>query len=188
MTNRSNARRSLERNEFVEASRESIPNSSSASAAARGTSSILSRRAEASASGILRSGSIATSCVRSTATSSLLYDGYTSDVKGDAFWTVDNDGTEVAMCCLNAQLRDYTRFGLLYLNDGERDGEQVVPAEWIEESTTPQSPHEEPGGSNESFGAFEYGYKWWIPDGSDHEFLATGVWGGTSTSTPTRRS
>lgn len=81
------------------------------------------------------------------------------------------------MCCLNAQLRDYTRFGLLYLNDGERDGEQVVPAEWIEESTTPQSPHEEPGGSNESFGAFEYGYKWWIPDGSDHEFLATGVWG-----------
>lgn len=81
------------------------------------------------------------------------------------------------MCCLNAQLRDYTRFGLLYLNDGERDGEQVVPAEWVEESTTPQPPHEEPGGSSESFGAFEYGYKWWIPDGSDHEFLAVGVWG-----------
>lgn len=33
---------------------------------------------------------------------------------------------------------DMARFGLLYLNGGEWQGEQIVPAEWVEQSTTLQ--------------------------------------------------
>ena len=35
--------------------------------------------------------------------------------------------------------RDLARFGLLYLNDGQWKDQQVVPASWVTESTTPHS-------------------------------------------------
>ncbi len=90
----------------------------------------------------------------------------------DAFWSTDSAGTEIAMCCLNAQVRDYARFGLLYLNDGVRadTGEQVVPADWVHESTVNQPLRVEPGS-----GSIDYGYKWWIR--GENEYEAVGVYG-----------
>lgn len=49
---------------------------------------------------------------------------------------------------------DMARFGLLYQNYGQWDGEQIVPEEWIRESTTIY-PIENPGGD-------PYGYLWRI--------------------------
>jgi CubicO group peptidase (beta-lactamase class C family) len=52
--------------------------------------------------------------------------------------------------------RDLARFGLLFLRDGRWDGQQVVPADWVHESTTPHSviaPHS------------GYGYLWWTGEG-----------------------
>ncbi|MCH8565901.1 beta-lactamase family protein [Nesterenkonia sp. LB17] len=37
--------------------------------------------------------------------------------------------------------RDYLRLGRLYLNEGRRDGQQVLPVGWVEASTTPEAPH-----------------------------------------------
>jgi len=93
-------------------------------------------------------------------------------MEGDAFWSTDTAGTEIGMCCLNARLRDYARFGLLYLNDGKRadTGEQVVPTDWVHESTVNQ-PLRVGSGS----GSLNYGYKWWIR--GDNEFEAVGVYG-----------
>jgi CubicO group peptidase (beta-lactamase class C family) len=51
----------------------------------------------------------------------------------DATWMADSDGTqglEAAACCLNATLRDCARFGLLFLNKGNRRGRQIVPEQW----------------------------------------------------------
>ena len=48
--------------------------------------------------------------------------------------------------------RDLARFGLLYLNDGEWAGKQVVPSSWVEESTKRWS--------DASYG-LGYGYMWW---------------------------
>jgi CubicO group peptidase (beta-lactamase class C family) len=42
--------------------------------------------------------------------------------------------------------RDMARFGLLYLQGGRWDGEQVIPEEWIKESWTPYSTVDEPSG------------------------------------------
>lgn len=93
----------------------------------------------------------------------------------DAHWNTDPAGTTLATCCLNAAVRDYARFGQLYLDGGERDGQQVVPGAWVEESTTPQPPTN--GGP--SFEHWDYGYKWWLPEDSDHEYLAQGIYGQT---------
>ena len=47
----------------------------------------------------------------------------------DAIWLTDSIGTEMAFGGLNAALRDYARFGLLYLNQGVNfNGERLVSA------------------------------------------------------------
>lgn len=48
--------------------------------------------------------------------------------------------------------RDMARFGLLYMRNGEWQGRRVVPAQWVEASTTAYSGDEREG----------YGYLWWI--------------------------
>ena len=50
--------------------------------------------------------------------------------------------------------RDFARFALLYLNHGNWNGKQVIPAQWVADSTHPWS-------DNESGG---YGYLWWTGD------------------------
>ena len=47
--------------------------------------------------------------------------------------------------------RDMARFGLLMLRDGQWDGEQLIPANWVRESTQTHS----------DAGAGGYGYMWW---------------------------
>lgn len=66
-----------------------------------------------------------------------------------ASWSLDSKkaGFEQTAIGLNASSRDFVRFGLLYLNKGAWNGRQIVPKEWVEESTNAD------GG---------YGYYWWI--------------------------
>lgn len=52
-----------------------------------------------------------------------------------AFWSVDRNDFEKAYCCLNARARDFARFGRLFLNNGDWEGEQVIDADWIKSST-----------------------------------------------------
>jgi CubicO group peptidase (beta-lactamase class C family) len=49
--------------------------------------------------------------------------------------------------------RDLTRFALLYLNKGSWSGRQLVPADWVRESTRPYSDVPDLG--------LGYGYLWW---------------------------
>ncbi|KEO75219.1 serine hydrolase domain-containing protein [Anditalea andensis] len=51
--------------------------------------------------------------------------------------------------------RDLARFGLLYLNNGVWQGEQIISKDWISESTSKQIATTEDG---------DYGYFWWIKD------------------------
>jgi CubicO group peptidase (beta-lactamase class C family) len=95
----------------------------------------------------------------------------------DASWSTDRTGREFALCCLNATLRDYARFGRLFLEGGARDGRQIVPADWVVASVNPTAPHLQPGENPASSWTFGYGYKWWIPEEPQGDFLAIGVWG-----------
>jgi len=49
-----------------------------------------------------------------------------------AVMEVDPSGTMVGSSYLYARLRDYARFGLLYLNDGVFNGERILPEGWVE--------------------------------------------------------
>ena len=95
----------------------------------------------------------------------------------DALWMKDDEGMELALGGLVVTLRDYARFGRLYLRGGDWEGEQVVPAEWVKASVTPDAPHLEPGLSDASESPLGYGYQWWLPEHPDGDYLAIGVYG-----------
>lgn len=94
----------------------------------------------------------------------------------DAYWILDDYGTEFAAGGINATLRDYCRFGMLYLQQGCWNGEQLIPREWVRDSHTPDAPHLFPGRRTNAASVFGYGYLWWIPDRIDGPYAAMGIY------------
>ncbi len=94
-----------------------------------------------------------------------------------AYWGTDLHGHTLAYGFLSASLRDYLRFGRLYLDQGQRNGEQIIPAEWVARSVNPQEAHLQPGDNPQSHWTFGYGYQWWIPEDPQGDFVAMGIWG-----------
>ena len=73
------------------------------------------------------------------------------DIEGADWWRAKGkDGETLTYCCLDMTSRDYARFGLLYLQHGMFNGQQVVPSEWVDASLKPA--HTFTG----------YGYQWWL--------------------------
>jgi len=95
----------------------------------------------------------------------------------DAFWNTDApgpNGMEAAFTCLNATLRDFGRFGLMFLNHGKYNGKQIVPADWVDRATVAASPQVQPG-QLVSGSTLGYGYQWWtFPD--DGAYSAEGIY------------
>ena len=58
-----------------------------------------------------------------------------------AYYIIDNTGEEMALGGLNATLRDYAKFGQLFLNKGNWKGEQIVPEAWVKASYNTDGPH-----------------------------------------------
>jgi hypothetical protein len=56
-------------------------------------------------------------------------------------------------------------------------GVQIVPADWVEASVTPDRRASATGREPGLSWTFGYGYKWWIPEDPQGDFLAIGVWG-----------
>jgi CubicO group peptidase (beta-lactamase class C family) len=93
----------------------------------------------------------------------------------DAAWLTDRpgpDGMEAAYCCLNATLRDYGRFGLLYLNRGKWNRKQLIPESWVAQATIPKTPQDQPGHLYPGY-PMGYGYQWWTF--TERTYTAEGV-------------
>jgi CubicO group peptidase (beta-lactamase class C family) len=87
-------------------------------------------------------------------------------MEDDAYWIMDGPesvGREFFGAGLSATARDHARFGLMFLNEGEANGRQVVPAEWVREATIPDEGYE-PAAPDAPFG---YQYQWWTLTDSD---------------------
>jgi len=97
-------------------------------------------------------------------------------MEADAFWIVDCEGAEMAGGGLNAVLRDYAKLGRLFLNGGAWNGVQIVPAQWVHASITPDAPHLQPGPRASALLPWGYGYQWWVPDNSG-AYSAIGIYG-----------
>lgn len=91
----------------------------------------------------------------------------------DIKWNADPQGVNFGGDGLYLKPHDMAKFGYLFLNRGEWDGKQLVPAEWVDLSTC-VTPSDCP--FYELFGTLGYGYQWWI-EGSEGYYLALGLGG-----------
>ncbi|HPF26404.1 MAG: serine hydrolase [Steroidobacteraceae bacterium] len=97
----------------------------------------------------------------------------------DASWTIDRPGgLEIGSCCINATVRDFARFGLLVLNGGRANGQQLVRESWVREMTQPDPsrPFLHPG-KLEGKPEFGYQHYWWLWPTADRAAMARGAHG-----------
>ena len=92
------------------------------------------------------------------------------------YWLTDAEGMEMAFGGLNITARDYAKLGEMYRMGGAFNGQQIVPADWVQASITPDAPHLMPGDNPNSDWPIGYGQQWWIPEGDVGEFMAIGVY------------
>lgn len=93
-----------------------------------------------------------------------------------AVFLTDKNCEPMVLGGLNIRTRDFARFGKLYRDGGIWNGKQIVPAQWVADSVTPDAPHLKPGKRASSDLSFGYGYQWWIPENADQEFMAIGIY------------
>lgn len=94
--------------------------------------------------------------------------------EADGFWIADGPpgvGREFTGGGFNARLRDYGRLGLMVLNRGRVGDRQIVPRDWIAESTRSYA-----GQGQTPEGPIDYGYQWWTLKGTN-AFYAHGLQG-----------
>ncbi|WP_372571181.1 serine hydrolase domain-containing protein [Ruegeria jejuensis] len=88
----------------------------------------------------------------------------------DGYYLTDGIGVAFVLGGLNFTTRDFARFGQMILQDGTYGGKQIVPADWIADSTSASAPTKA--------GQDGYGYQWWIPaDAQEGEFFGRGIYG-----------
>ena len=100
-----------------------------------------------------------------------------------ATWSIDSesDNFELTPILLNARAIDLAKFGRLYLNDGNWDGKQIIPASWVAESTTKDPNDHRPW---ETFSRWQdkggyYKYFWWgvSRESGDYNYMGIGTYG-----------
>ena len=71
----------------------------------------------------------------------------------DANWRLDasEKGVEKSYCCFNSNARDFARFAALFKNGGVWNGKQLINADYVQKSITPQFENGQ-----------DYGYGWWL--------------------------
>jgi len=85
----------------------------------------------------------------------------------DASWLLNEDGTEISGCCIQATTRDFARFGQFMLDGAQVNGQQIVPDGWVEAATQKRIDNGDPGHG--------YGFQWWTYDGG--AYAADGIFG-----------
>jgi CubicO group peptidase (beta-lactamase class C family) len=84
-----------------------------------------------------------------------------------ATWLLGKTGHEIAGCCLQAATRDFARFGLFVLANGNVKGKQIVPVDWFEQAIHKKMDIGVPGKG--------YGFQWWTYDNGS--VAAQGIFG-----------
>lgn len=86
------------------------------------------------------------------------------------YYLTDGEGVAFVLGGLNMTTRDYARMGMMFLRNGDWNGQQILTEDWVAESTAASAPTDP--------GDIGYGYQWWIPVGAeDGQFMARGIYG-----------
>jgi CubicO group peptidase (beta-lactamase class C family) len=107
----------------------------------------------------------------------------------DANITIDHEGTALADGGLSAALRDYARFGQLFLDGGARGSRQVVPESWVMACRTGdvEAFQANPTERVERFPNAAYSKQWWVLDTVNGQHSAHGIYGQMIYIEPKRR-
>ena len=98
-------------------------------------------------------------------------------MQDDAYYLTDQQEIEMSLGGLNVTVRDLAKFGQLYLKKGNWNGKQIVPEQWVEDSTIPDGIHVQPNaGDNLTSSTWGYGYQWWVPGPVVTDFTAHGIY------------
>ena len=95
-------------------------------------------------------------------------------VATDFAWPVDGSGLHLGWTGLKLRPADLARIGQMLLDNGRWKGKEVVPADWVRESTTEQV--DTISRRNQDNAAGKYGYQWWVTKADDEP--AYFAWGG----------
>ena len=79
----------------------------------------------------------------------------------EGFWQVDWDGDYLGYSDIELSAHDLAKFGLMYLNDGQYNGTQIVPAEWVHDSLKMYSEDMWTVRVGRNWDDNAYGYQWW---------------------------
>ena len=92
-------------------------------------------------------------------------------------WSQGADGYYYGAHGISLTARDRAKFGWLYLNDGEYDGNQVISPDWVEDSLQRHSEKIDISGwipgVTSRYGYYRdlgYGYQWWSASAGGHQF------------------
>ncbi len=78
--------------------------------------------------------------------------------------TTDSQGISDGGNGFAMNVYDMAKIGQLYLNEGVWEGEQIIPQQWVYDSTTVQF--------ERSSGSADYGYQWWVRTFGDNDYPA----------------
>jgi CubicO group peptidase (beta-lactamase class C family) len=96
--------------------------------------------------------------------------------EASTYFIVDSYNEPMVLGGLNMRSTDFLKLGKLFLDNGHWKGQQIIPEQWVKDSITPDAPHLIPGKRDSAYTTLGYGYQWWIPENSDGEFLALGIY------------
>jgi len=108
---------------------------------------------------------------------------------GDWYWYNEGEleGIPINNGCTNVIInaKQLARFGHLYLNQGNWNGTQILPADWVAKATAVQVPESIPVADTDrksTTGSGAYGFNWWIngglsamPDAPPKTYYASGL-------------
>lgn len=89
-------------------------------------------------------------------------------MRDTAYWQLDDidNGMEKTYCCIASNARDFAKIGLLFSQNGQWNGEQIIKPTFVEKATTSR------------FKGSPYGYGFWISGYKDkHIFSMRGILG-----------
>jgi CubicO group peptidase (beta-lactamase class C family) len=95
--------------------------------------------------------------------------------RADFAWPTDPQGLHAGHAALKLSVDDMTAIGQLMLDEGEWDGRQVVPDDWVAVATRA---HVDNTNSSKNVISPGYGYQWWVTSAADHPGFAAAGYGG----------
>ena len=89
---------------------------------------------------------------------------------GVGFWLQGWEGYYIGFADMEITARDMAKFGQLYLDDGQFEGNQIVPADWVRDSLATYSEDAWYYRVGKNWKDSAYGYQWWSIRAGDHRY------------------